>query len=469
MNLRDRKIRVLVVDDERSIQRSWVHFLNPQQGEFQVYTAFSGSEAIQLLQSYSIDVLVTDIRMEGMTGIELLKYSKRHWPEVEVILMTAHGSVEDAISAIQSGAFHYLTKPFIDIKECIHKVRQAAQIKALREENRALREGKEPDLLKSQSPQMLPIINTIERVSRANVPVLITGPSGSGKTVIAKEIHRLSDRAFQPFVVIDCGVSNPNLIESELFGQIPGAFSEAQRRKGLIAEAHKGTLFLDEIGNLPFHLQPRFLRILSEKTFRPLGSNQEIDIDVRVLSATNMDLQEAVKQGRFRKDLLFRLKVAEIKMPPLRERREDIPSLAVRILHSIGSSKQLSPEFLERLMNYSWPGNIRELFSELQMAVLSEPGQSLKVSSLSPELQAEPEQPTYSERLPSSLVDLSKPWKQAKRESLRQVQIEYLSGLMERYTGNLTQCARHAGIDRSNFRRWLKQNIPDYQARFKKG
>ena len=340
-------------------------------------TAASTDEALALAEARHVDLVLADIRMPEGGGMVLLERLKHAHPHIEVILMTGFGSVETAVEAVKRGAYDYLAKPF-HVDDLAAKLQHALKQLELSQENRILREqvhGK-PGFgrLLGTSPKMQRIYRLILKVSQSRCPVLILGESGTGKELVARSIHFQGAHRERPFVPVDCAGLVPTLIESELFGYVKGAFTGAHRSKvGLVEEAHGGTLFLDEIAELPPDLQAKLLRALQEKEIKPVGSTHRIPIDIRVIAATNRDLDSAIQEGRFRKDLYYRLNVVTIKLPPLRERKSDIPLLVNSFLERHDDSGRaiqgVSEEAMVRLMSYDWPGNVRELENVVERAV----------------------------------------------------------------------------------------------------
>ncbi len=459
--------RVLVVDDDPMILKAWRHMLN-KEDEFEVTLVASGQDAVRYLASCEVDVVLTDVLMDGMSGLELLDHVKRGRPEVEVIIMTGQAKIADAVYATKAGAYDYITKPFLDVDACINRVRQAARLKRLSDENLRLRQqGSAHHLLQSDSPAMQPVVRQVRRLAKVDATVLLSGPTGAGKSAIARALHDLGRRAQGPFVHVDCGAIPEKLIESELFGHVKGSFTGAAvDKKGLFEEADGGTLFLDEIGNLPLELQPKLLRALNDGVVRRVGDQRAIEVDVRLISATNVDLAEAVARGAFREDLFYRLNVVGIQLPPLNDRREDIPALAFTILRREAARhgspvRSIQTECLERLCAHDWKGNIRELQNVLERAVIFETGEELSIRSLPDAMQgAAPA--IHRGPISGELIDLELPWREAVDAAESAVRAAYLRAVLERYDGNVTQAAKHAELDRSNFRRHLKRYVPDY-------
>jgi two-component system response regulator HydG len=368
---------------------------------YQCLLAESGQEALELLERYPVDIVIADLKMPGMSGIELLDRAKARDGRVEVVIMTGYASVASAVQAMKLGASDYIVKPFSP-EEMKLVIERLATTLDLKDENRYLREKLRSRTafgrLVGQSQPMHHAFKLIQRVAPTRTPVLIMGESGTGKELVARSIHESGPWRDKPFVPIDCGALVPTLIESELFGHIRGAFTGAVRNKaGLLETAGEGTLFLDEVAELPVELQTRLLRAIQEKEFRPIGSTRRIPFHARIIAATNRNLQTAIQQGSFRKDLYFRLNVVSITLPPLRERRGDIPLLAEQILRDLLAAQPgerrkmrwtISSEALDRMLAYSWPGNVRELENCLERAVTLGSGPLIQPSDLPSNIQA---------------------------------------------------------------------------------
>jgi len=368
------RIRLLVVDDEQSIRK-----LCMTVGEslgFVCFEAESGEAALTLLEEQPAHMVLTDMVMPRMSGLEFLEQVKRLLPRAEVALMTGHGSIETAVQAMKLGAYDYISKPFAPLDELRLFLRRMADKVRLEEENQYLRERSETETavhgIIGNSVGIQHVLRLISRLKDTRTPVLISGESGTGKELVARALHYRGTLAKRPFVAVDCGSLVPTLIESELFGYEKGAFTGALRSKqGLLQSADTGTIFLDEVGELPLEMQAKILRFLQEKEVRPVGSNQKVKVDVRIMAATNRDLETEYKKGTFRKDLYFRLNVVTIHLPPLRERRSDIPILANWFLERLapGRDASVSGAAMKALLAYDWPGNVRELENCLERAV----------------------------------------------------------------------------------------------------
>jgi len=387
----DLRIRLLVVDDEQSIRQ-----LCTTVGEglgFICMEADGGDTALALLEEQPAHIILTDLVMPRMSGLEFLEKVKKLLPRTEVAVMTGHGSVETAVQAMKLGAYDYIGKPFSPLEELRLFLRRMAEKVRLVEENEFLREraNTESELhgIVGVSAKIQDVLRMITRLKDTHTPVLIMGESGTGKELVARAIHFRGNYAKKPFVAVDCGSLVPTLIESELFGYEKGAFTGALRSKaGLFQSGNGGTVFLDEIGELPLEMQAKLLRVLQEKEIRPVGSNQSVKIDVRVIAASNRDLESEYRKGTFRKDLYFRLNVVTVHLPSLRERRSDIPMLAHWFLerYAPGASVQITTAAMKSLLQYDWPGNVRELENCIERAVALGSGRLIDVSDLPPSL-----------------------------------------------------------------------------------
>ncbi|HLX86068.1 MAG TPA: sigma-54 dependent transcriptional regulator [Terriglobales bacterium] len=383
------RIRLLIVDDEQTIRR-----LCMTVGEslgLVCLEAESADAAFALLEEQPVHMILTDMVMPNMSGIEFLEQVKRAFPRIEVAVMTGHGSVETAVQAMKLGAYDYISKPFAPLDELRLFLRRMADKIRLVEENLYLRERSETETslhgIIGNSSGIQNVLRLISRLKDTRTPVLISGESGTGKELVARALHFRGTMASRPFVAVDCGSLVPTLIESELFGYEKGAFTGALRSKqGLLQSADTGTIFLDEVGELPLEMQAKLLRFLQEKEVRPVGSNQKVKVDVRIMAATNRDLDTEYKKGTFRKDLYFRLNVVTISLPPLRERRSDIPILAAWFLDRLapGREVQVSGNAMKAMLAYEWPGNVRELENCLERAVALGDQRIIEVDDLPP-------------------------------------------------------------------------------------
>ncbi len=369
--------RILVVDDEENLRLVLRTLL--RRAGYEVETATTGEEALEKVEAFGPDVVLTDVRMPKMSGLDLLSALKAKSSQATVIVMSAYGSVDLALEAMKAGAYDYVAKPFKP-DEILLVLKKAEERETLRRENQKLREEirKEHkfDEILAKSAPMLEIFKTISKIADYKTTVLVVGESGVGKELVARAVHKRGNRANGPFVAINCGAIPENLLESELFGHRKGAFTDATSdRRGLFEEANGGTLFLDEIGELPLSLQVKLLRVLQEDTIRRLGDVKDLKIDVRIIAATHRDLTAEVKAGRFREDLFYRLNVLPIPIPPLRERKEDIPLLIDHFLARnnarLGTQiRGLDAEARKALIDYSWPGNVRELENTIERAMV---------------------------------------------------------------------------------------------------
>ncbi len=390
MSAESKKHRILIVDDEESM-REFLSIMLHREG-YQIDTAIDGAQAVNHLRDHSYDLVISDIKMPRMTGLELLNHIKERTPETVVLMVTAFSSTDEAVDAMKQGAYDYITKPFRN-EEIRLIVKNALERRELRQENLALKEelGKRFSFegLIGKSKAMQDVFTMVRKVAASPVKVLVTGESGTGKELVARAIHYNSDRREGPFVPINCGAIPENLLESELFGHEKGAFTGAIRQKpGLFETASHGTIFLDEIGELPPSMQVKLLRVLQENEFRRVGGNKDIQANVRVLAATNRHLEEAVAEGRFREDLYYRFNVIRIDLPPLRQRREDIPVMIDFFWERFTGQKELkvNDDAMRRLIDYQWPGNVRELENVIERATVLGHDNEITLDCLPPNL-----------------------------------------------------------------------------------
>ena len=383
------KSKILIVDDEVSM-REFLEIMLSKEGH-KVSSAGSGKEALNMLNDTIYDLIVSDVQMPGMNGIELLRNVKEVCPDTTVIMITAYASTESGVEAMKAGAYDYITKPF-KIDEIKLIIKNALEKKRLEVENlllkREFRERYSFGNILGNSPEMLKVYDLIEKIGPTKTNVLVEGESGTGKELVAKAIHHQSPRREKPFVAITCGAIPDGLMESELFGHMKGSFTGAIANKaGLFEMADGGTVFLDEIGELPLAIQVKLLRVIQERSFRRVGGTEDITVDVRIISATNKTLEEEVKKGTFREDLYYRLNVLQIRMPPLRERLSDVPILARHFLDKYAKEhgkdvKGITTVAMRILEGYSYPGNVRELENVIERGVALEQGAQLSAESL---------------------------------------------------------------------------------------
>jgi two-component system response regulator PilR (NtrC family) len=383
------KEKILAVDDEQSM-REFLDIMLKREG-YHVSLASNGEEVSKLIEKDIFDLILLDIRMPKMDGIAVLKKIKALSPETIVIMITAYASTDTAIQAMKEGAYDYVTKPF-KVEEIKFIIKNALEKKNLQKENillkQVVRDRYHFENIVGQSPKMLALYDFLEKVAPTKTNILITGESGTGKELVAKSIHYNSPRKEKPFVTLNCGAIPEPLIESELFGHMKGAFTDAiATKKGLFEMADEGTILLDEISELPLLMQVKLLRVLQDKEFKRVGGTEDIRVDIRIIAATNKDLEEAMREKRFREDLYYRLNVIQIKLPALRERKEDIPPLTTHFLKKYSEElhkdiSRISPEALRLLLHYDYPGNVRELQNIIERAVALENGPELTAQNL---------------------------------------------------------------------------------------
>lgn len=449
-------LNVLVVDDEPAIRQVLSNAIG--KAGYAVDSAASAAEALARLDAGNVDVVLSDVFMPVTDGIELLRLARARGHAATFIMVTAFASVDSAIEAIKAGAWDYITKP-VRNEEILHRLEQIDAMRGLREENRALRRlvlGPGAAPFAFASPAMQAVERLVGRVAPTDSTVLISGESGTGKGVTARRLHELSARRDGPFVPVNCGAIPENLIESELFGHTKGAFTGADRpRKGLFVQADRGTIFLDEIGELPLPLQTKLLHVLEAREVRPLGAEQSRRIDVRIVAATNRDLPAMVAQGRFREDLYFRLSVFQIAMPPLRERRADIPALlrhliAQRVQPSGGRTLAIDPEAEDMLVAYGWPGNVRQLENVLHRAAILADGGVIRAVDLPPEV---------SRSAPVPLPAAGEPagGEMGLRERVRRFELSLILRAIEDAGGDRRSAAQRLGIGLSSLYRKLEE------------
>ncbi|XGI80040.1 two-component system response regulator GlrR [Enterobacter hormaechei] len=409
---------------------------------YSVVTAESGQEGLKILSREKIDLVISDLRMDEMDGMQLFAEIQKVQPGMPVIILTAHGSIPDAVAATQQGVFSFLTKP-VD-KDALYQAIDDALEQSAPATDERWREA-----IVTRSPLMLRLLEQARLVAQSDVSVLINGQSGTGKEIFAQAIHNASPRNSKPFIAINCGALPEQLLESELFGHARGAFTGAvSNREGLFQAAEGGTLFLDEIGDMPAPLQVKLLRVLQERKVRPLGSNRDIDIDVRIISATHRDLPKAMARGEFREDLYYRLNVVSLKIPALAERTEDIPLLANHLLRQAAERhkpfvRAFSTDAMKRLMTASWPGNVRQLVNVIEQCVALTSSPVISDALVEQALEGE------NTALPTFV------------EARNQFELNYLRKLLQITKGNVTHAARMAGRNRTEFYKLLSRHELD--------
>ncbi len=447
---------ILVVDDEAGMCHILKRLLSDR--GYEVFTAQNAKEALKLAQTKHPDVAFLDIRMPDMDGLELLAEMRGLEPDIVVVMMTAFGTVETAVQAIKAGAYEYTTKPFDNEKILVLAANAVERRKLIDRTRRLTEDVQEQQMfegLVGKSPTMKDLYELIARVAETDSTVLLMGESGTGKEMVARAIHSQSPRADKRFVPVNCGALPRELIESELFGHEKGSFSGAhQRRIGLVESADSGTLFLDEIAELPLDLQVKILRVIEQKEIRRVGSVTGIKVDVRLLSATNRDLEKEVKAGRFREDLYYRLSIVPIELPPLRERKEDIPLLAQHFVqkfnermgrHVLGAT----PGAMKTLREYAWPGNVRELENTIERAMVLRDEGEICEDDLPRNLRKGP-----SESMRDDYSDASELTFQQAREAFER---QYLEGLLKATNNNVTRSAMLAGLSRRHLQELIKK------------
>jgi DNA-binding NtrC family response regulator len=449
---------IMVVDDDEGMLENYSRLL-ARMG-YECVAENDGTTALEKLKLVKPDVLLTDLKMPGKNGFDILNSSREACSDIPVILVTAYGSIPTAVEAVKRGAFDFISKPFSS-EQLLIVLERAVRQKSLCDENKQLRERlaeSRPGELVGNSPALKEILGLINRVSETDANILITGESGTGKELVAKAIHQRSARRSRPFIPIDCAALPENLLESELFGYEKGAFSGAAGSKpGLFESAEGGTLFLDEIGEMPPAMQAKLLRAIQERQVRRLGSTKLISIDVRILSATNRDLKKRAAEGAFRGDLFYRLDVIRLHVPPLRERKGDIPLLTQYFIGKFSQAhgknvSGMSSDAMNVLEKHAWPGNIRELQNVVERAVVLTQGAQIGMSDLPLDMQA----------LPSDLPLDNLDYKTAKEAWLSRFETVYLSTILKESGGNISLAAKKAGIDRKTVHRLIaRYNLPN--------
>jgi DNA-binding NtrC family response regulator len=452
---------ILVVDDKASMVQLLRRLLSDQH---HVIGAHSAEEALAKIEVADVDVVISDIKMPGMDGTELLRAVKARRPQAEVILMTAYATIQSAVDAIRAGAFDYLPKPF-EPDDALLKIERALEFKHMRDRANALQDTVDGrfrfDRLVGRGPGMQKVVTLLRKAASLDLTVLLLGETGTGKELAARAIHAASERRAGPFVAVNCGAFPAELLESELYGHAKGSFTGASQDKpGLLDEADGGTLFLDEIGDMPLPLQVKLNRVLQEREYRRVGETRDRTTNARVVAATHVDLAKRVADGKFREDLYYRLKVFPVELPPLRTRPEDIELLAV---HFLGVARErlkrpeirgLHPTAMRALGGYMWPGNVRELQHALERAVAVADGNEVTLEDLPPELTS------GRDRIPLGDV-ASLPYREAIELLTHQATRAYLAALLETVGGNVSKAAEKAGLARESLHRLLRKHGVD--------
>lgn len=444
------RAKVLTVDDDVGVGSMLKRALLPF--ELEVSSVTEPHAALELLGAGPIDVVLTDLRMPRMDGVELCNRIRDAYPDIPVIVVTAFGSMESAVRALRAGAYDFVTKP-VDVEILARVLQRAVEHRFLKGElarlKRAVASSTSHGII-GESEGIQTVLALIDRVADTDVTVLLSGESGTGKELVARAIHLKSKRAERPLVAVNCAAIPESLVESELFGHARGAFTDAQRpRAGLMTRARGGTLFLDEVAEIPLAVQPKLLRALQERTIRPVGSDDEEPIDVRIIAATHVDLEEAIRLGRFREDLFYRLDVVRMELPPLRERGQDVLTIAQHFLERFASStgrgvRRFSYAAAARLRAYGWPGNIRELANCVERAVTLARLEEITLEDLPPRIRQANVEPTFS--LPKSPDEVLQ---------IDEIQRRYVLAAIDAVGGSKSEAARLLGVDRATLYRWL--------------
>ncbi len=442
---------ILVVDDEASICQSLKAILEDE--GYQVLVAGSGEEAIKIVAEEMPQLVLLDIWLPGMDGLETLKAIHAAHPNVLIIMMSGHGTIETAVKATKLGAFDFIEKP-LSLERVIILVGNALNVVRLEEENILLKQKVSHQYeLTGTSAAITELKEMIGIVAPTNAWILIMGENGTGKELVARSIHHLSRRSHKPIVEVNCAAIPEELIESELFGHEKGAFTGAtEKKRGKFDLAHEGTIFLDEVADMSLKAQAKILRILQEKKFERVGGNRVIDMDVRVLAATNKDLETEMEAGRFRQDLYYRLHVIPLRVPPLRDRKEDIPFLAERFLQDFAAKEGQQPKILnggamEKLMTHDWPGNVRELKNIVERLIILTPSNEIKADDI-PELNVKTEQSLLAPESPMVSDSL--------RDARLDFERQFIIKKLEEFDGNISKTAEAIGLERSNLHKKLK-------------
>ncbi|MGB3092371.1 MAG: sigma-54 dependent transcriptional regulator [Candidatus Zixiibacteriota bacterium] len=456
------KARILVVDDEEIVLKSCRKIL--EGGGHEVLTVLSGQGAFDILEKEPIDIVITDIKMPGIDGIQVLERVKEKYPDIAVIMITGYSTVQSAVQAMKLGAFEYIPKPFTP-DEVLIVVEKALEKKSLIIENIYLRKELEAkygfDNIIGSSPKMQEVYKLIRKVAPTDSTVLIRGESGTGKELIARALHFNSPRKQQPFVPVDCGVLAQELLESELFGHVKGSFTGAIVTKpGLFEVANGGSIFLDEIGDTGSNFQSKLLRVIQEREFTPVGEVKSKKVDLRFIVATNKDLEKLVEDGRFREDLFYRLNVVSIRIPLLKERKDDIPLLAYHFLKKYGQEmkkkiKSISVEAMNMLIDHTWPGNVRQLENVIERAIVMAEGDTVTTEHLPFVVRSDAAHPdTF---IPKTSEELKEAKRRLRESAVGNVEKSFILDALTRNDWNITRSAKEVGMQRSNFQALMKK------------
>lgn len=454
--------RILVVDDEEIVCESVKRILEEE--GYEVESALSGREAFEKMSETPFDIVITDLKMPGIDGMEVLRTIRRDYPNTIVIMITGFSTVETAVEAMKLGAFDYIPKPFTPDEVSV-VIKKAIEQKNLLLENIYLRQELQEKYgfhnIVGKSKKMQEIYRIIAKVAPTDSTVLIYGQSGTGKELIARAIHFNSPRRDRPFVPVDCAVLSENLLESELFGHIRGSFTGAVTTKlGLFEIADGGTVFLDEVGNISLSIQAKLLRVLQEREFTPVGGTKSKKVDIRLIAATNKDLEKMIKEGTFREDLYYRLNIVPIYLPPLKEREEDIPLLAIHFLKKYSEQmgkkiKGFLPEAIEKLMRYSWPGNVRELENVIERTVVMIEEDMVRAEHIIlPGQQRQEDSTVY---IPMTSEELKEIKKQLREKAVEEVEKAFILKALERNQWNVTKASEEVGMLRPNFQALMRK------------
>jgi DNA-binding NtrC family response regulator len=455
-------VKILVVDDEMIVCESCKRILEEE--GYEVETALSGKEAFEKMKANPFDIVITDLKMPGIDGMEVLKSFRKEYPDSIIIMITGFSTVETAVEAMKLGAFDYIPKPFTPDEVSV-VVKKAIEKKSLQLENIYLRQELQEKYgfhnIVGKSKKMHEIYRIIVKVATTDSTVLIYGQSGTGKELIARAIHFNSPRREKQFVPVDCAVLSENLLESELFGHVRGSFTGAVTTKpGLFEVADGGTVFLDEVGNISLSIQAKLLRVLQEREFTPVGGTKAKKVDIRLIAATNKDLEKMIREETFREDLYYRLNIVPIYLPLLKERQEDIPLLAVHFLkkyaEEMGKSiKGFTSEAMEKMMRYPWPGNVRELENVIERTVVMIDDEMVRVEHLILPGQQEKEIPEN--QIPLTSEELKEIKKQVREKAVEEIERAFVLSALERHHWNVTRAAEEVGMLRPNFQALMRK------------